>query len=110
MGVIGGKSGWDSNEFSIAVLLAIVVIYDACHVRLRAGHHAAILNDLTESLPESHKARKTLHDISPKRARARSAEAQERALLLETRIGHHKIEILGGVCVGIGVGYCVLQF
>jgi acid phosphatase family membrane protein YuiD len=40
--------GFDSTEFAIALILAIIVISDALSVRAEAGKHARILNRLRE--------------------------------------------------------------
>ncbi|WP_027881400.1 divergent PAP2 family protein [Meiothermus rufus] len=45
---VGITEGWDSAFFAIAVVLAIIVMYDATGIRRAAGLHAQRLNDLIE--------------------------------------------------------------
>ena len=47
---VGLSRGFDSVEFAISFVLAIVVMYDAAGVRRAAGSHAAIINKLMDSL------------------------------------------------------------
>mmetsp|Transcript_23465 Transcript_23465/g.67007 ORF Transcript_23465/g.67007 Transcript_23465/m.67007 type:complete len:240 (-) Transcript_23465:141-860(-) len=101
---VGVNSGWRSDEFAMAAVLAAIVMYDACHVRLRAGHHAAVLNQLAANLPEGHQVRVTLEDLSPKKKAWLSRDTINQPSLLETNLGHQKPEVLGGIVVGIAVG------
>jgi acid phosphatase family membrane protein YuiD len=52
----GIVEGFNSTEFAIALILAIVVIADALSVRAEAGKHAKILNRLRERELEEMKA------------------------------------------------------
>lgn len=57
--VVAHREGIGSTAFMIAAVLAIVVMYDAIHVRNEAGKHAAVLNkkfssNLEESLGHTH--------------------------------------------------------
>lgn len=45
---VGITEGWGSAYFAIAVVLAIIVMYDATGIRRAAGLHAERLNDLFE--------------------------------------------------------------
>ena len=47
---VGLSRGFDSVEFAISFVLAIVVMYDAAGVRRAAGSHAVIINKLMDSL------------------------------------------------------------
>lgn len=47
---IGLSKGWDSGEFAIATVFAIIVMYDAAGVRQAAGKQAKILNQMIEEL------------------------------------------------------------
>jgi len=47
---IGLRKGWDSGEFAIATVFAIIVMYDAAGVRQAAGKQAKILNQMIEEL------------------------------------------------------------
>lgn len=57
--VVAHREGIGSTAFTIAAVLAIIVMYDAIHVRNEAGKHAAVLNQkfstkLEESLGHTH--------------------------------------------------------
>jgi acid phosphatase family membrane protein YuiD len=49
---IGRIYGFDSGLFALAALFAIVVMYDACHVRKSSGEQAQAFNDLMRILSE----------------------------------------------------------
>lgn len=51
---VGQISGWDSSEFAIACVLAIIVMYDAAGVRLAAGQQARLLNQIVDELFSEH--------------------------------------------------------
>ncbi|QDZ41489.1 divergent PAP2 family protein [Euhalothece natronophila Z-M001] len=45
---VGIKEGWDSTSFAIALLFAIIVMYDAAGVRQAAGKQARLLNQIVD--------------------------------------------------------------
>lgn len=45
---VGQTVGWDSPEFAIALIFAIIVMYDAAGVRQAAGKQARILNQIID--------------------------------------------------------------
>ncbi|MCU0569223.1 MAG: divergent PAP2 family protein [Oculatellaceae cyanobacterium Prado106] len=47
---VGQSAGWGSSEFAIAVIFAIIVMYDAAGVRQAAGKQARILNQILDEL------------------------------------------------------------
>lgn len=47
---IGRTYGVDNGEFALAAIFALVVMYDACGVRLEAGRHAKRLNEISRVL------------------------------------------------------------
>lgn len=88
----GIRAGWDSNEFAIAATLMMIVLYDACHVRLESEHHAVILNEMMQHLSEQHPVRR----VTQKECGATG--------FLKTKIGHYKRELAGGSIVGVCAG------
>mmetsp|Transcript_28953 Transcript_28953/g.81538 ORF Transcript_28953/g.81538 Transcript_28953/m.81538 type:complete len:192 (-) Transcript_28953:149-724(-) len=82
---VGVSSGTDSQLFAICLVLSLVVMYDACGVRLQAGRHAGILNQIISELPPDHPA----GDIRP----------------LRDTIGHTFLQVIAGALVGMVVGY-----
>ncbi len=45
---VGFTEGFASTEFTISLVLAFIVMYDACGIRRAAGRHAEILNELIQ--------------------------------------------------------------
>jgi uncharacterized protein len=80
---IGLSVGWESLEFAVATIFAIIVMYDAAGVRQAAGKQAKILNQIIEELfQEEHKL------------------SQER---LKELLGHTPVQVLVGLALGITV-------
>ena len=85
---IGLSMGWDSNEFAVATIFAIIVMYDAAGIRWAAGEQAKILNQILED-PQL----ETIKD---------RLEAPIKELL-----GHTRLEVLAGSCLGVAVSFVV---
>jgi acid phosphatase family membrane protein YuiD len=79
---IGLIYGFDSPAFTLAFVLAMIVIYDATGIRRQAGKHAEIINAIINDLASGHPLR----------------EEQLRVVL-----GHTPMEALGGVLWGLGI-------
>ncbi|WP_338038519.1 divergent PAP2 family protein [Neosynechococcus sphagnicola] len=47
---VGQIDGWESTEFAIAALFALIVMYDAAGVRQAAGKQARILNQIIDEV------------------------------------------------------------
>lgn len=82
---VGLKEGFFSTIFSVTLALAGIVVYDAMHVRMEAGKHAEILNEM-------YKERET------------NSSSLGQYFPLETSIGHTFYEVLGGGALGIYMG------
>lgn len=80
---VGKIDGLSSASFAIALILSLVVMYDAQGVRQAAGRQAAVLNRLVE-------------DVFAMRG------IQEQRL--RELIGHTPFEVLVGAALGIAVG------
>ena len=81
---VGLTKGWESPEFAIACLFAVIVMYDAAGVRQAAGKQARILNQLLdEFLQDSHQL-----------------NTEER---LKELLGHTPFQVLIGLTWGISV-------
>ena len=48
--MVGWRAGFDSAVFAIALILAIVVMHDACGVRRETGKHAASIKELADAV------------------------------------------------------------
>ena len=77
--LIGLREGVATPLFALAVTLAMIVMFDALHLRREVGAHAAALNDLLQ------------HDATRPR--------------LREHIGHQRIEVVGGLLVGLGCAF-----
>lgn len=80
---IGLNSGFNSQLFTLAVVIAMIVIYDATGIRRQAGMHAKIINTIVQDMVEGHPLRR-------------------REQLLEV-LGHSPREAFVGVLLGITV-------
>ncbi len=86
---VGQESGWDSNQFAIATLFAVIVMYDAAGVRQAAGKQARILNQIIDELfQEGHKFN------------------EDR---LKELLGHTPFQVIVGLFLGITIA-CLAQF
>ncbi len=81
---IGAFYGFDSGLFALALLFAVVVMYDACHVRRSSGEQALLLNDLLRQLSE--------HQDGP-------PTEQE----LKVVLGHTTLQVFFGALLGLAV-------
>lgn len=80
---IAAKDGLESTSFSVAIILAFIVMYDAVGVRRETGKQSRILNLITD----------------------RTLEPGELVFdKLKEIVGHSPKEVFGGVLVGIAVG------
>ncbi|RDY24840.1 divergent PAP2 family protein [Romboutsia maritimum] len=78
--VIGAEKGFDSSNFAIAAVFALIIMYDASGVRRAVGKQAAILNQM---LDDFHKGK----HIEQNR--------------LKELIGHTPKEVILGALLGI---------
>ena len=82
--------GFNSFQFAVTMLLAIIVCHDAMGVRLETGKQAIIIKELTKAF-----------------------EALTKEDLVEVKlkefVGHTPIQVLAGVCLGILAG-CMMHF
>lgn len=74
--------GFDSFEFAIAGILAVIVCHDAMGVRLEAGKHAKLLNLLVDAFEKFSKN-----------------ELPE--VVLKEFVGHTPLQVITGIILGI---------
>jgi len=85
---IGMTEGFASPLFAMAIVLAMVVIYDATGVRRHAGDHARVLNLMIDELLTGHPlAEKELKEV----------------------LGHTPREVVAGIALGIIVSILVVN-
>lgn len=81
--LVGTYNGFDSVEFAICVVFALIVMYDASGVRRAVGKQAAILNKIVADLQhKKHIENETLKEL----------------------VGHTPKEVIIGALLGIMVG------
>lgn len=85
---IGLSVGYDSVIFALAVVVAMVVIYDATGIRRQSGLHAEVINVLVRDLLEGHPMRH---------------EKQLREVL-----GHSPLEAIVGLLLGLVVAQIIV--
>lgn len=81
---VGKRLGLESPVFAVAVLFALVVMYDAAGVRRSVGIQAAILNRMLDEYFHQ-------HNISEER--------------LRELIGHTPIQVFAGAALGLAVAW-----
>lgn len=81
--LVGRSEGFDSAVFAVALVFAMVVMYDAAGVRRAAGKQAHLLNKIIETPGLT------------------GVEVQER--LVEV-LGHTPLQVIVGAIIGITVG------
>lgn len=84
---VGQTIGWASPEFAIALIFAIIVMYDAAGVRQAAGKQARVLNQIIDEF--FHKD----HLISEER--------------LKELLGHTPVQVIAGSALGAAVSWIV---
>lgn len=77
---VGVEQGFDSAPFAIAVVIAMIVTYDAAGVRRQAGEHARAINQMIAELLSGHPISK---------------------LRYQEVLGHSRAEVTAGVIFGV---------
>ncbi|MGB3238387.1 MAG: divergent PAP2 family protein [Geitlerinemataceae cyanobacterium] len=85
---VGQTIGWDSIEFAMASIFAVIVMYDAAGVRQAAGKQARILNQIIDELFQ---------------------EGQEfNEDRLKELLGHTPFQVVVGLMLGVATSYSML--
>ena len=85
----GRYSGIHSTMFAVALMMSIIVMYDAMGVRWETGKQAQILNRMIEELMEQ--GGQFWPILRDKK--------------LKEMVGHTPIQVLTGAVLGIGIGF-----
>ncbi|MFV0519113.1 MAG: divergent PAP2 family protein [Lachnospirales bacterium] len=83
---IGFENGFSSTIFALAVVISLVVMYDASGVRRQAGLHAELLNNIVKKIEA--------HDLDVTED-------------LKVLLGHTPIQVFAGALLGILVAVYV---
>lgn len=81
--MIGRREGLESSVFALAVVLSVVVMYDAMHVRRAVGHIGQTLNQIIDNYNKTGKV--TVDNV-------------------KEILGHSPIQVLAGFVLGLLVG------
>lgn len=84
---IGLTDGFDSNLFALALVISLIVMYDAAGVRRAAGKQAAVINIIVENIENQ------------------GIKIDQR---LKELLGHSPIEVISGAILGIFVAMIFL--
>ena len=76
---VGLVEGWDSGAFTVAVVLAAIVVFDTLRLRRTVDHHTRVLRELATLLPV------------------------ERRQFRSAPVGHNGLEVAVGLAVGSGL-------
>lgn len=82
---VGQTAGWDSSEFAIAVVFAVIVMYDAAGVRQAAGKQARVLNQIIDEFFQGD------HHFNEDR--------------LKELLGHTPVQVIVGSILGIVISW-----
>lgn len=82
---VGQTTGWESPEFAIATIFAIIVMYDAAGVRQAAGKQARILNQMIDELFTEN------HEFNEDR--------------LKELLGHTPVQVIVGSVLGVTISW-----
>lgn len=83
--LIGFKTGIDTPLFALAIVLSVVVSYDAIGVRMESGKQAVVINDIAEAFFKG--------------------SAKKGYKELKEQLGHKPLEVIMGIVLGIVMGY-----
>lgn len=97
---VGFETSLDSPIFAVAVMFTLIVMYDASGVRLEAGKHATLLNELRQDF-----------DLLTKNiAEWPKLDAEEKHQELKTLLGHKRSEVVVGALAGITLACTIYIF
>ena len=82
---VGQTMGWESPDFAIACMFAVIVMYDAAGVRQAAGKQARILNQIIDELFGEE------HNFNEQR--------------LKELLGHTPVQVFVGCALGVFVAW-----
>lgn len=89
------EHGFQSTLFALALVLGLVVMYDAMGIRRHAGEQAMAINNLKREFD------KHLEVNNPAFSRE---NLQRQKKFLKELLGHQPIEVAGGAAFGVAIG------
>ena len=80
---VGLAEGFNSSLFAVALIISLIVCYDAMGVRFESGKQAEVINDMAEVIRKDHVFKKLSFEH------------------LKEQLGHKPIEVIMGMILGI---------
>ena len=101
--VMARAAGMDSPVFAVALIFALVVMYDAAGVRRAAGLHAKVINMLKQSIDELDGAVGEGSALPPEEVKSLKESKPQKEL--KEFVGHTPLEVVCGAILGIAIGF-----
>ncbi len=102
---IGRQFGVVSPVFSIAVILAAIVMYDSSGVRRSSGEQAKLLNNLVNFLNldelEQLELKKNLRNFKKSKVENDELNKEKSTKIVKEQLGHTVIEVFSGAALGV---------
>lgn len=99
---IGIKYGINSPLFSIATILAAIVMYDSSGVRRSSGEQAKLLNKIVENLQIEELKKEKLNKKTKILNKSKNCNKNGNEIkILKEQLGHTTIEVFAGALVGL---------
>ncbi len=97
---IGMIEGFDTTLFAASFIFSVIIMFDASGVRLQAGKHAQLLNELVRDVQYFARGARGWH----------KKEEYEKRQELKELLGHKPIEVFFGAVTGIIIGIIFANF
>ena len=107
---IGQIYGWQAPLFSLAAVVALVVMYDACNVRRAAGEQAKVLNRMVIDFRMMLQMLKEEMDALARGESAPVDLENRTGKVLKEFLGHTPLEVLCGAALGILIAVLMPAF
>ena len=107
--VIGMMQGFDSAIFALALMVAMIVGYDAAHVRRAVGEHGLVLRELIDRDHDQEKLLANLSNELTERGDKKAKRSRAKGKLVKPYFsrGHLPREVFAGAILGIFIGVVV---
>ena len=101
----GKAEGFNSAVFSVAAILALVVMYDASGVRRAAGMHAREINRIKAIVNKLDKMDSEINNsVASETGEVSKENLEEKMAQLKEFLGHSPLEVCLGAALGVAVG------
>lgn len=107
--VVGMLQGFDSPLFAVALMMTMIVGYDAAHVRRAVGEHGLILRELIDrDNDQEHLLAKLTEELNERGdSKAKKEKAKGKLAKPYFSRGHLPREVFAGAVLGILIGVIV---